>query len=413
MSIMVTRRGQGGQRRDVATAVLDIMRERYEMAERVFYHHKKASASAMLARLLELAGDMKPRGGPGIYPAPWTEVRPAAKTAPAVPHLVHLCDHELVQYLGSAPVAEDDRALQQNLYLGLRYRRKGLYRTLLVVDASLAEASRHSISYFAEQLRGPSGNETNVGRRALEQELAQAAGVKDGDIIIYCPSPKMQSKEVDARLEIVEERVLPLRVQTESFAYTSDVRVLQQYYQQLWLIYVFVAPSLFDDAVKCRLIVDAFCGKYGIPNALAYRKVRTHDFELQPGVTITRAFGAIGQFEAQLPFKDVPLAIRNGLLKEAAQDGTFTAQVLANASTDARLSALLEVAVLRGHTASAQAPLAEAEATSLDRRIKHLLAGGAPLRIAARLPIWDFAEYEKNVLNHAMKTKETAAAAES
>jgi hypothetical protein len=41
VSIMVTRKGHGGQRRDVATAVLDIMRERYEMAERVYYHHKK------------------------------------------------------------------------------------------------------------------------------------------------------------------------------------------------------------------------------------------------------------------------------------------------------------------------------------------------------------------------------------
>ncbi len=44
LSILVTRKGRGGQRRDVATAVLDIMRERYQMAERVFYHHKKAAA---------------------------------------------------------------------------------------------------------------------------------------------------------------------------------------------------------------------------------------------------------------------------------------------------------------------------------------------------------------------------------
>ena len=49
MSVMVTRRQHGGQRRDVATAVLDIIGERHEMLERVFYQHKKTAAGAMLA----------------------------------------------------------------------------------------------------------------------------------------------------------------------------------------------------------------------------------------------------------------------------------------------------------------------------------------------------------------------------
>ena len=70
VSIMVTRPGRGGQRRDVATAVLDIMRERYEMAERVYYHHKKAAISTMLAKMVELcSNDAKPAEDENIYPA--------------------------------------------------------------------------------------------------------------------------------------------------------------------------------------------------------------------------------------------------------------------------------------------------------------------------------------------------------
>src|SRR5947207_8567563 len=95
MSIMVTRGAHGGQRRDVATAVLDIMRERYEMAERVYYHHKKAAASAMLAKLVELAGpERKPRDDENIYPAPWTESAGAGR--PLLPHMTHLSDQELL-----------------------------------------------------------------------------------------------------------------------------------------------------------------------------------------------------------------------------------------------------------------------------------------------------------------------------
>ena len=70
LSTMVTRKQHGGQRKDVATAVLDIMRERHEMSERVFYHHKKSAAGAMLAKLVAIAGTGKPRDGGSIYPAP-------------------------------------------------------------------------------------------------------------------------------------------------------------------------------------------------------------------------------------------------------------------------------------------------------------------------------------------------------
>jgi HD superfamily phosphohydrolase len=109
MSIMVTRAGHGGQRRDVASAVLGIMRERFEMAEAVYYHHKKAAASAMLAKLAEIS-DMvdadadqldgskktKPRDDDAIYPAPWGN-NDSHMGMP--PHKTHLSDSELIDYL--------------------------------------------------------------------------------------------------------------------------------------------------------------------------------------------------------------------------------------------------------------------------------------------------------------------------
>lgn len=136
LSIMVTRKQHGGQRRDVATAVLDIMRERYEMAERVYYHHKKAAAGAMLAKLVGIAGSRKPSDEGSIYPAPWDT---NSLNGRAIPHIVHLSDSELIDYLGTVePEQENLAGLQKRLHAALRYRRSDMYRTLLVIDSDLA-----------------------------------------------------------------------------------------------------------------------------------------------------------------------------------------------------------------------------------------------------------------------------------
>jgi hypothetical protein len=153
-----------------------------------------------------------------------------------------------------------------------------MYRTLLVLDTDLAQSSKHSISYFAAELRDTDDSGRALGRESLEKKLENISGVGPGEVIIYCPNPSMQVKLVDARLEIRENRVLPLRVQRESFAYAADLAVLQQYYEESWQSYLFVAPRVFENKATCKEIVDAFCEHFGISRALAYRKVRRYDF---------------------------------------------------------------------------------------------------------------------------------------
>ena len=381
VSIMVTRKQHGGQRRDVATAVLDIMRERYEMSERVFYHHKKAAAGAILAKLVEISGSRKPRGGEGIYPAPWD----VTASSDPVPHMVHLSDSELIDYLGEIELDITSlRPLQKRLHAALRYRRSDIYRTLLVVDTDLAHSSRHSISFFAAQLRDVDSSGKPAGRTGLEDKLASAAGVNKGDLIVYCPNPLMQLKLVDARLEIHDGRVLPLRVQRESFAYAADLAVLQQYYQELWRSYIFVAPHVFHDAMKCKAVVDAFCAHFGIQPALAYRKVRTHDFSLADGVTVTRAFGAIESFLNGLPITELPPNTSAALMGEAAKDAAFLAVISSGGDPAERLTGLLHIAVLQTLPGPAGKRLKKADSTNVEAYIGSIRMGNKPAQIAAR-----------------------------
>ena len=373
LSILVTRHGRGGQRRDVATTVLDIMRERYQMAERVFYHHKKAAASAMLAKLTELAGlsDRKPRDDDLVYPAPWSTTAPHTGI---VPHVTHLSDSELIEYLRRVEVPTANEKLRAKLYQALRYRRKGLYRTLLVIDSELSHASPGDIGTFANLFRENEGRD----RHNIETELAIAANASEGDVLIYCPSPKMQAKEVDVRVEIIENRVLPLRCQKESFAYRADLAVLEQYYEELWRAYVFVAPEVFEHAAKCRAVVDSLCEKLDLPKDLAYKKVRGHDFHATAEFATSRATEHFGQFVRTLPFSDLPRDVLSRFFAEASRDDLLTKQLTSGESTDPRLSSLFEVATLRN------APLKSGkQKAAIDHHCAQLLSGSETPRLFA------------------------------
>jgi HD superfamily phosphohydrolase len=307
LSILVTRTQKGGQRPDVATAVLRIMRERYEMAERVYYHHKKAAFSSMLAKLVEICN--KPLDSENVYPAPWT-------SDICESHVLHFTDSSLIDYLGKLPIPTEFGWLQRKLYLGIKYKRKDVYRTLLVIDTDLVQASHYTVGYFAKDLRGKQ-------RKDIESILASAAGVRNGEVLIYCPDSKMQSKEVDARLEIITNQIHPLSTQQKLFAYSEDVRVLQQYYKELWRSYIFVSKEIFEDRKKCKIIVDKFCEIYNIKQVVAYQKVRKYGFDSDEE-TVIKVMEPIHQFlynpdNGGLPFNDTPTPIIASFFKKAMQ----------------------------------------------------------------------------------------------
>jgi uncharacterized protein len=354
VSIIVTRRGRGGQRRDVATAVLDIMRERYEMAERVYYHHKKAAISTMLGKLAELCKEdgKLPDDKESIYPAPWDLDQEITE----LNNIIHFSDITFIDRLGTAKLNDDDTSkLQRKLWIGIRYDRKMVYRTLLVVDTDLVQMSARPISYFSKDLReDENGKASYIGRKTLEKELAAAAGVEDGEVLIYCPSSDMQSKEVDARMEIVENRVLPLSVQKESFTYQADVRVLEQYYQQLWKIYLFVSPDLYEDYAACKEVVDRFCQHYKIEKMLAYDKVRGYKFKIDYDVIASRAVEPLRVFfwskdNEGLPFRGVPSDIIEGVMSRAAKDDLYLRGIKSGTGLDAqntRIASIFDLVIL-------------------------------------------------------------------
>jgi len=307
------------------------MRDRYHVVERVLYHHKKCAASAMLAKLFEVCPkDKRPRDDENIYPAPWTDAQvkrdgePPAKELP--PHVVHLSDHGLIDYLGRPQMSGDAKELRKRLSLGLQYRK--LYRTLLVVDVDLAKESSKGKDFFANRFRGmsddaQSAEEAQTFRTQFERDLALLAypdkPEKYGSVLIYCPSNKMQAKEIDVRTELEPEIVRPLRMEEDQFALHQDIAALKKYYSDLWRMYIFVEPEIYADDAKCMKIIEAFAEKCEIRDLEeAFRKARKPQLLKLYG---TKVVTIQPRAQTEIPWSESETVVREAARGKARKDG--------------------------------------------------------------------------------------------
>jgi HD superfamily phosphohydrolase len=249
-------------RRDTVSDLLDLMRERYRFAEIVYYHPKKAAFSAMLAKAMELLRQELPAGecpqdDEHIYPAPWTG---AQTTKPR--HMAHFGDEGLVQFLAD----KTDRIPRiKDLCHGITYRSE--YRLLYTVDYDTA-ITTGGATKFTHDLKPQDGG--GGLREQRENELAELL-YRGGHwqpedappVLIYCPSPKMQAKEVEARVELEVGKSMSLN-RHESLR--DELRMMNEKYQRLWRLYLFVHPRLIVtlDEFQQASLVDAFCDLYGI-----------------------------------------------------------------------------------------------------------------------------------------------------
>ncbi|HLS88479.1 MAG TPA: HD domain-containing protein [Sphingobacteriaceae bacterium] len=220
LALNLTRHGL--LRADARSEIMSLLRMRYFLTERVYLHHAKVAAGAMVARAVERA----------VLDG-WREE-----------DLYHLTDETLLLRLavGSQPMAA---ALAQGV------RRRRLLKRAYVLSPQ--GAGRGLRDHLVEQYSGRAGAPR---RRQLEEELAAAAGLPPGSVIIHCPQKSM-FKEVGV-LVILPSGLQPLTGMQEPMA--SEVRALIHQYEDLWRFYVF-APT---EAVEQ---VAGLCREYfGLPS---------------------------------------------------------------------------------------------------------------------------------------------------
>ena len=209
----------GRLRPDARTEILQLFRMRYVLTERVYLHHTKIAAGAMVAKAVELAMEE------GLEPQA----------------LLELGDDALLERLAGGSFGPAAAELA-----GAVLARR-IHKRALLLDRRAVGAAR--LGVVREAFGAPGA------LRRLEAELAAALGAEPAQVVVSCPPPP----------EFREMRV-PTALPTGVFPLDDppggdpEVALLADRYRDLWSIGVFVDEAILPGA---RAAAEAALGLRG------------------------------------------------------------------------------------------------------------------------------------------------------
>jgi HD superfamily phosphohydrolase len=215
----------GMLREDIVSELMRVLETRYHFSERVYYHHAKIAAGALVSRMVELA------------------LRAGALTAD---DLQRATDESLLLSLegldlGNAETTERLRRFVQ------RFRRRELPKRVLVLPLYLNRGLQQTLidTYFT-----PGKPEARFAWEAAMEQQALAAFGRPMDVILYCPARSMQLKEAKTLVRFPGggDRTLPLDAFADEIPRLRDLR---DAYPRMWKLYVFTSEQ--DKGVRRRL----------------------------------------------------------------------------------------------------------------------------------------------------------------
>lgn len=196
LAMQLARRGI--DRSDARSEIVHLLRMRYFLTERVYFHHAKVIAGAMISKAVELA--VRRGMGEGA--------------------LYGLSDDDLLNRFATEPWGELAQGVQQ---------RRLLKRAYALSPAQVGEEARWKLTerYHLE----------SAAREELERRLAEAAHVPMHQVIVYAP-PFTTFKEAAVPV-VTRKGLLPLSRMPGA---PHDISSLEEQYRGLWRFYIF-APA--------------------------------------------------------------------------------------------------------------------------------------------------------------------------
>ncbi len=217
-------------REDILSEIVRLLEARYYFSERVYYHHAKVAAGAMIARAVEIA----------LVAGRLVEE-----------DLYDRTDESLLDLLLERSAGAEPREHERARRLVDGYRARRLVKRACVFPRYENEAVQTSL---VERFFSGDGAE----RRRLEERLSDLARFATGreiDVIVYCPARRMQLKE--ARIHVRwpgEDELRPLGAYADR---VPRLRDLERSYRDLWKLYVFADTRDPAALAKVREIAQA------------------------------------------------------------------------------------------------------------------------------------------------------------
>ena len=213
-------------REDFVSELINLLRLRYFLTERVFFHHTKIASGVMISKLLERALRFNVR----------------------LEELYNLSDERFLYFLELR--AGSDPAVKK-LLSDLASRR--LYKQAYVLTGHIGPENRERlISRYHKDA---------AARLETEGELAAAIKANPEDVAIYCPSGSMQLKEAEVSVKVGVDA-------PESLAALElpEVKTLLDTPKNLWRFYVFASPEISGKIKRLARLCEE---RFGTENHLS------------------------------------------------------------------------------------------------------------------------------------------------
>jgi len=215
---------------DVITDILQLLRYRYMITERVTFHHTRCAANAMLIKAIQL-------------------LRPKEED------LYWVGDDDVLNFISGS----DDENIKQ---MGEMLKYRNLFKVVFRVTSKTApELPEGSVKAVSDKYGNPEGR-TEL-EEELVKEITKIPGLSDfdnGDIAIYCPP--------DENMNFKETRVLvhwrgeyPIQLTELKPVYMweqlirDEVKALEEKYRALWNMHIFVHPNIEEISMKLKNVV--------------------------------------------------------------------------------------------------------------------------------------------------------------
>lgn len=235
-------------RRDVLSELMDLLRIRYSLAERVYYQHTKMIASAMLISAVNAMVQEKKL---------------------TVEKLYDMDDDTLLEYLFSS-----GNAIAKHLVSRIRERK--IYK--IAYDLSYAEegVGRNEENRKSDIITELTQPELRYKRERVLECMNAASDIiskTPGSIVIYCPGKKMGMKEIEALVDW-GKRIDPLRNIGDRRIRAEIKTSITDKHRELWKMFVLVDPDVPIDE-RCHINGD--CEElFGLPSDSKTYKAKMH-----------------------------------------------------------------------------------------------------------------------------------------
>jgi HD superfamily phosphohydrolase len=212
---------QGRLRQDALSELVNLLRIRYTLSERVYYHHTKVSSGAMISKAVELA----------------------LREGMTAKELRTLKDETLIWMLRELYTRHPTVAHLLN-----RLESRQLYRACYVLTTEVGEKRRQEIvGRFHHDIEA---------RDAAELTIARASGIQPQEIIIYCPSFGMSLAEAEVPVRLDRGEIRPL-----SAGNNEEIGILKEKHKTLWKFYVLIDRDVWERRERVKNAAAAYLGE--------------------------------------------------------------------------------------------------------------------------------------------------------